>query len=149
MTASAREGGCLCGRVRFRLTSKPVLTVACHCRECQHMTASAFSLGALHPADTFEITQGLPVLGGLHSPTRHFHCPHCLCWIYTKPSGTESVVFVRATLLDDVSDFEPFAQFNVSEKLRWADTPAAHSFPGYPTAEEFSYLVSEATSRKL
>jgi hypothetical protein len=37
------EGGCRCGRVRFRLAEQPWLEAACHCRGCQRMTASAFS----------------------------------------------------------------------------------------------------------
>lgn len=55
-----REGGCLCGKVRFRITAPPLLTIACHCKGCQRLTASAFSLSVGVPADGFEVTQGDP-----------------------------------------------------------------------------------------
>jgi len=57
-TGAAREGGCRCGQVRFRFTAQPLLTMACHCRGCQRMTGSAFSLSAAYPASGFEVTAG-------------------------------------------------------------------------------------------
>lgn len=33
-------GGCRCGRVRIRITAPPMLTTACHCTDCQRMSAS-------------------------------------------------------------------------------------------------------------
>jgi hypothetical protein len=36
------EGGCLCGRVRFRTTQAPMRTIACHCTFCQKVTGSAY-----------------------------------------------------------------------------------------------------------
>ena len=63
--------------------------MACHCTGCQRMTASAFSLSALYPSSGFEVTEGRPVIGGLHGPARHFFCPHCMSWLFTRPEGTE------------------------------------------------------------
>jgi hypothetical protein len=39
------EGGCLCGAVRYRVTSAPVRASVCHCRKCQARTGSAFGIG--------------------------------------------------------------------------------------------------------
>ena len=36
------EGGCLCGKVRFRTTQAPLRTIACHCTFCQRVTGSAY-----------------------------------------------------------------------------------------------------------
>jgi len=36
------EGGCACGAVRYRLTAPPLIVHACHCRDCQKLTGSAF-----------------------------------------------------------------------------------------------------------
>ena len=40
------EGGCLCGAVRYRVANDPVRASACHCRNCQRRTGSAFGVGA-------------------------------------------------------------------------------------------------------
>lgn len=71
-----REGGCRCGRIRLRIGAPPLLTMACHCKGCQRMSASAFSLSAAIPSAGFEIARGGPVVGGLHGPTRHFFCAY-------------------------------------------------------------------------
>src|ERR1700748_3221529 len=59
-------GGCRCERVRIRVAAMPILTMACHCRGCQRMSASAYSLSAMFPSSGFEVTVGEPVIGGMH-----------------------------------------------------------------------------------
>lgn len=140
--AETVEGGCRCGQVRFRVSAPPLLTMACHCRGCQQMTASAFSLSAVYPAEAFEVVTGEPVLGGLHGPTRHFFCPHCKSWMFTRPETAEWIVAVRATLLDDPHDFEPFVETFTDEKLPWAATGALRSFPRFPEFEEYAGLTA-------
>jgi hypothetical protein len=138
-----QEGGCRCGQVRFRINAPPLLTMACHCTGCQKMTASAFSLSAAIPSEGFSVTKGEPVLGGLHGATRHYFCPHCMSWMFTRPEGMDWFVNVRATLLDDPSAFTPFVETWTSEKLPWASTPAVHSFEKLPTFEEYVGLTQE------
>ncbi|MHB1870005.1 MAG: GFA family protein, partial [Steroidobacteraceae bacterium] len=41
------DGGCDCGRVRYRLTSRPLFVHCCHCRWCQRESGAAFALNAL------------------------------------------------------------------------------------------------------
>src|SRR5882757_8927579 len=65
------HGHCRCGEVQIRISAQPMLTMACHCKGCQRMSASAFSLSAAFPADKFLITQGEPVIGGIHGPAGH------------------------------------------------------------------------------
>ena len=45
------EGGCACGKMRYRLESKPMIVHCCHCRDCQRQTGSAFVLNALIETD--------------------------------------------------------------------------------------------------
>lgn len=126
-------GGCRCGQVRFKVTAPPLITMACHCTGCQKMTASAFSLSALFPADAFEVTAGEPVVGGLHGEdVRHFFCPHCMSWMFTRPSQPPGFVNVRSTMFDGVEGLAPFMETYTSEKLPWATTPAVKRFRQVP-----------------
>jgi len=136
------HGGCRCGQVRLSLSAEPIITMACHCTGCQRMTASAFSLSVLVPSSGFAVTQGEPVIGGLHGETRHYFCPHCMSWMFTRPPGFEHLVNVRVTLLDDASWFAPFMETCTAEKLPWATTPATHSFKGFPAPEDFAGLIA-------
>ena len=140
------EGGCRCGRVRFKVSAQPLLTMACHCTGCQRMTASAFSLSVAIPSEGFEVTEGEPVIGGLHGATRHYFCPYCLSWMFTRPEGMDWFVNLRATMLEDASWFTPFIETWTSEKLPWATTPAVHSYAAVPALEDYEVLLQEYAS---
>lgn len=127
----------------MRITAPPIVTMACHCSGCQHMTASAFSLSVLVPASGFEVVAGEPVIGGIHGPDRHFHCDYCKSWLFTRPSGMDELVNVRATMLDEHGWFVPFVETCTAEALPWAKTGATHSFPSIPPVEEFGPIVEE------
>lgn len=137
------EGGCRCGQVRLRISAPPLLTMACHCTGCQRMTASAFSLSVAIPTEGFLVTKGEPVIGGLHGATRHYFCPYCMSWMFTRPEGLDMFVNVRATMLDDASWFTPFIETWTSEKLPWASTPAVHSYAKLPEFSEYEGLTAE------
>jgi hypothetical protein len=137
------NGGCRCGRVRFGVSGAPMFTAACHCRGCQQMTSSAYSLGSGYPADAFEVVNGEPIIGGLHGPTRHFFCSHCMSWIFTRPEGMNNFVNVRTTLLDQPPQEAPFIETFTSEALPWAKTGAKHSFEGFPPMESYAPLMEE------
>ena len=140
------DGGCRCDRVRMRVDAAPLMTMACHCTGCRRMTASAFSLSVLVLAEGFTVTAGEPVIGGLHG--RHFFCPHCKSWMFTRPGGgLDHLVNVRPTMLDEHAWFVPFMETYTREKLPWASTPAVHAFPGVPAMDEFPALLAEFAAR--
>jgi hypothetical protein len=136
-------GGCRCGQVRFRIAAPPLLTMACHCTGCQRMSASAYSLSVAVPSAGFEVTEGEPVIGGLHASPKHYFCPHCMSWMFTRPDDVEWLVNVRATLLDDASWFVPFMETFTCEALPWAKTPAKHSYERFPPFEAYEGLTRE------
>ncbi len=137
------EGGCRCGGVRLRITAPPLLTMACHCTGCQRMSASAYSLSTAIPSEGFLVTQGEPVIGGLHGEVRHFFCSHCMSWMFTRPPGMDWFVNLRPTMLDDPSWFRPFIETFTREKLPWASTPAVHSYATFPAFEDYEGLTKE------
>ena len=145
--AGTRQGGCRCGKVRFEVSGEPLLTMACHCTGCQHMTASAFSLSEGYPADAFRLTAGETVIGGIHGPSRHYHCDHCKSWLYTEPEGVEGFVNVRSTMFDEPLRERPYVEMYLNEALPWARTGAAHSYEKLPATEEWPVLIGAYAER--
>jgi hypothetical protein len=45
------EGGCDCGRVRYRMETAPLFVHCCHCRWCQRESGASFALNAMIEAD--------------------------------------------------------------------------------------------------
>jgi hypothetical protein len=135
------KGSCRCGEIEIRVAKPPICTAACHCRGCQKMASSAYSLTAMVPADGFEVTKGEPVIGGLHgADINHYFCPRCMTWLFTRPVGF-GFVNVRPTMLDDTSWFRPFIETYASTKLPFAETGALHSFAEFPAMEDYEDLL--------
>ena len=83
------------------------------------------------------------MIGGLHGATRHYFCPHCMTWMFTRPEGVDAFVNLRATMLDAHGWFVPLVEFWTSEGLPWAKTPAPHSFATEPADEDFPGFIEE------
>lgn len=64
-----------------------------------------------------------------------------MSWLFTRPQGIDDLINLRATMLDDASDYVPFMETWTSEKLPWASIPAIHSFAQLPESEEFLHLL--------
>ena len=137
------EGGCRCGAVRFRVDKAPLLTMACHCRGCQHMTGSAFSLSAAIPENGFEILQGDPVPGGADKEFGHRFCPECFSWVWTKHPMMEGFLNLRSPMLDEAGWARPYIETCKAERLGFVETGAVRSYAGYPSAEEYPVLLAE------
>ena len=132
----------------MRVTTLPLITSACHCRGCQRMSASAYASTAIFPAAGFEVTQGEPVIGGIHGPdAHHFFCPHCLSWLFTRAEAMPQIVNVRPTLFDDATWFAPFIETFTKTKFVWAATGAQHSFEEFPPEEAYEPLIQAFATR--
>lgn len=142
------RGACRCGGIEVEVRAAPIITAACHCTGCRSMSASAYSLSALIPAEGFAVVKGDPVLGGLKGPDIHHHCcPDCMTWMFTRIKGLEAFVNVRPTLFPDHAWAAPFVETMTREKLPWAETPAVHSFEGFPEMEDFARLAKAYAER--
>ena len=142
MSEAVQPGQCRCGKVRFAAQGRPLITMACHCRGCQLMSSSAYSLSSLYPADAFAVTEGEPVLGGLKGATRHSFCPSCLSWMFTRPEGMDDFVNVRSPLFDDAAAHRPFMETYCREALPGAATGAVERFDTLPQDDQFGPLMA-------
>jgi hypothetical protein len=52
------QGGCLCGKVRFKANGPPLRTFACHCTFCQRVTGSSFYAESLYQLGAVEFNEG-------------------------------------------------------------------------------------------
>jgi hypothetical protein len=131
----AIEGGCRCGRVRYR-AALPVLprVYACHCLDCQTWSGSAFSLQFILPEDQLQVT-GEPALFELTSPdgsrtSRQRACPVCFTRVYNTNTRRPGLAVVRAGTLDDSDQLAIVAHIWTKRKLDGIEIPAG--VPAWP-----------------
>ena len=131
-------GGCQCGAVRYAIVGERPDVYACHCRECQKQSASAFGMSLPVKADDFTIDGPLESWErgtDLGTRTRCFFCPRCGSRLYHRSSRTDATVTVKGGSLDDTSWLKPVAHIWVSRKQPWIALdpagPAHQTQPDY------------------
>ena len=135
------EGGCACGRVRYRLTDVPMVVHCCHCSWCQRETGSAFVINALIERDRLEVTgDPEPVMTPSASGKGQeiFRCPDChvALWSHYPGAGRKSA-FVRVGTMDDPAQCPPDVHIYTSTRQPWMVLPEdAKAFDDfYPSGE--------------
>ena len=58
MAGMTRQGGCVCGAVRYQAAGEPARSSVCSCTFCQRRTGSAFGFGAYFPEAQVKILKG-------------------------------------------------------------------------------------------
>jgi hypothetical protein len=125
---AALEGGCACGKARYRLASKPMFVHCCHCRDCQRQTGSAFVINALIEADRVEMLSGeteavvVPTDSG--RPHIIHRCLDCKIALWSHYGGRREVSFIRVGTLDEPSQLPPDVHIYTRSKLPWIALPA-------------------------
>jgi hypothetical protein len=133
----AREGGCSCGAVRYRLTAEPLIVHCCHCLNCQRQTGSAFVINLLLESGRLEVSgdvRPVDVPREDSRPQRIFRCPECEVAVFSE-YGSPAVKFVRGGALDDPTSIEPDVHIYTRSKLPWVTLPE-----GVPAFEAFYEL---------
>jgi hypothetical protein len=136
------EGGCACGAVRYRLTAPPLIVHACHCRDCQKQTGSAFVLNMWIEKSCVEADHGLPksvmLAAGSGKPHEVLFCGNCATRLWSKyHAAPGDTLLVRVGTLDHPERIEPDVHIFTRSKLPWLELP-----PDKPAFEAF-YKIPE------
>jgi hypothetical protein len=117
-----RTGQCSCGAIKFTVSGPPINVRACHCRDCQRVTGSAFFVRALFPKSQVKIS-GKPA--GFHSSddvTREF-CPHCGSHIFVERKSRPDAIAIALGTFDNLEGISPTEHFWVSDRQPWVSIP--------------------------
>jgi hypothetical protein len=138
------EGGCSCTALRYKLTASPLIVHACHCRDCQRVTGSAFVIN-LWIEKKFVETNATPksftLKGGSGQDHDVFFCRKCGTYVWSRYHGAPGdYLFVRAGTLDKPEAVKPDVHIFTRSKLPWLDLPE-----GVPAFKSF-YKLDEVWS---
>lgn len=127
---NGKTGGCICGNVRYQVTSKPLIVHGCHCRGCQKNTGSAFAINALFETDQVTLLAGqvetisVPTPSGTGQDiTRCVDCKVAVWSNYNMAGLRKYIRFVRVGTLDDPDQFPPDIHIFTASKQPWVILP--------------------------
>ena len=140
------DGGCECGRVRYRVEGPPIFVNCCHCRQCQKLSGSAFAINAMIERERVTVTAGSEGLQGEGGQAR---CPDCgvLLWATHRFFG-DDILFLRVGTLDEGERLLPDAHFFVRSKHEWVTVPeGVRVFETLPQKGDPPLFSAEAAAR--
>lgn len=122
------EGGCACRRIRYRLTSGPLIVHACHCTWCQRETGTVHAVNALYEADRVVNLGDEPEIVDTPSESgrgqKIARCPQCRISVWSNyPQAGPAVRFVRVGTLDEPGLLPPDIHIYTRSKLPWVVIP--------------------------
>jgi len=116
-------GGCLCKKVRFRISAKPIAMRICWCRLCQYLAAGNATVNLAFPSDAITIEGELNDYRSVAESGNVMHrrfCPSCGTQLFSEAESRPHLIFVRNGALDDTELMKPGATIWVSQAPEWA-----------------------------
>jgi hypothetical protein len=143
------EGGCDCGKVRYRLEAEPITINCCHCHACQRQTGSAFAVNILIEAENVSLIGSEPQAVEYQTASgmgqANFRCPDCKVsvWSIYHAAG-DAAYFLRAGSLDDPGTITPNAHIHTDSKLPWVVIPEGdEQFPEFYSGKDIVRVFGE------
>ena len=116
------KGGCLCGQLRYRIKSNPMMARLCWCRDCQRIAGNG-TANVIFAADSIECTGTMAEHSSKansgNTVTRRF-CPGCGSHLFADSTGRPGLTVVRIGTLDDPSAVRPVANIWSASAPAWA-----------------------------
>lgn len=130
--ARRREGGCLCGAIRYALTGAPIATAICHSPSYRRATGGLFAAWGVWLSDRVTALAGEP--GVYEDPTagRHRFCRTCGTSISFENPGAGGLMMITLTGLDDPNAVSPALHQFAAHAPAWLVCDDA--LPRYPAA---------------
>ena len=112
------EGGCACGRIRYRVEGAPNNTTNCHCSQCRLASGAPYLTLSEFPAANVQFVTEKPHYYKSSNKAERGFCPSCgstLCFHYF---GSETLDIATATF-DDPALFPPQDHLWTESKVPW------------------------------
>lgn len=120
------QGSCQCGEITYELLEPPLMIAACHCKECQKLSTSAFSITAVVNTDSVKFRGSMSdwsrVADSGNVSGAKF-CPSCGNRIYHYNPSEPDKLKLKPSNLSDTRIINPTVHVWVSEKQDWFQIP--------------------------
>lgn len=116
-------GSCLCGAIKFNISSKINDIVCCHCSLCRKAQGSAYATNANVEVKNFNFLSGknnLTAYQSSENQTKLF-CKTCGSPIMSKNTKMPDTIRIRLGTIESDIEERPEAHIFVASKANWED----------------------------
>ncbi len=113
------EGGCHCGKIRFKTRTDPYWVGACYCKDCRKISGSPYTVFAGYKEGDVEILQGTPTKYASSEKVTRSFCESCSSPFAYTYSEKPNEPFIPVGVFDDPSSFKLQKHIWVSQKIPW------------------------------
>jgi hypothetical protein len=125
-----REGGCLCGKIRYRTIGEPESVSFCHCTMCRRASGSPVVPWATFPKRRVEWLTEPPARYPSSAKAERGFCPRCGSALLFVFVAKEEWVDLTVGTFDDPDSLTPTHHIFTSTRVHWVDLRA--DLPSYP-----------------
>ena len=115
---ATQEGGCLCGKIRYRVKGPPLHTEYCHCSMCRRAGGAPVVAWADYPHDRLTWLQGEPTLYRSSPSAQRGFCPTCGSSLLFQWNGTDFLSITIGTL-DHPERIAPQGHIYHADRVPW------------------------------
>lgn len=116
---SAHDGGCLCGKVRFRVTAPALDSGYCHCRMCQRNSGAPVVAWVTFPTTGFEWIAGEAAEYPSSSHATRRFCASCGSYLVFSSTRFPEEISVNTASFDTPEAFPPRKHIFVETRIPW------------------------------
>lgn len=118
-TSLVVEGGCLCGRVRYRASGIPRGNTICHCATCRRASGAPLVAWTSFATDSFAFTSDAPAIYASSPGIERGFCPRCGTPLTYRRLEEAGNIDVTVATLDDPEAIPPEDHTWVQSRLSW------------------------------
>ena len=129
MAEKIREGGCLCGKIRYHTMGEPKNVPFCHCTICRRAAGSPVVPWATFRASQVEWLAEQPARFRSSQKAERGFCPRCGSALLFVLVANANWVDLTVGTFDDPDSLTPTHHIFTATQVRWVDIRA--DLPSY------------------
>lgn len=132
--AADADGGCLCGAVRYRVSSGDVVESAyCHCRTCQKQSGAPVVAWFAVPPARVRVLSGAPAAYRASARAAREFCSKCGTYLFFREDDPAASLSINTATLDAPALVPPQFHIYHASRIAWFET--ADALPRRPRGQ--------------
>jgi hypothetical protein len=119
MDEDLREGGCLCGGVRYRVAGEARTSAICHCVSCRRASGAQSVAWVVFPSEAFSFVSGDPGEYRSSAGVSRTFCGRCGTSLTYQHDENADSIDVTTASLDLPDELPPTRHVWLEDKVSW------------------------------